>query len=66
MGDAIPKTKTKTVSFWLAEIIDGELIIDKSESSRSGWFTLEESLGLKLYPGTKRFFELVKKKEILL
>jgi len=59
-------TKLKTVSFWLANVIDGVLELDKRESSRFGWFTLDESFGLKLYPGTKRFFELVKKREIQL
>lgn len=55
-------TKIKTVSFWLTEIIEGEIKIDEQESSEYGWFTVDESLGLKLYPGTKKFFELVKQK----
>ncbi|NTV41549.1 MAG: NUDIX domain-containing protein [Candidatus Moranbacteria bacterium] len=59
-------TKTKTISFWLAEIIDGEICLDKDESSEYGWFTLEEALKLKLYPGTERFFTLVKKGSILI
>ncbi len=57
-------TKIKTVSFWLADVIDGEICIDKNESSEYGWFTFEEALKLKLYPGTKRFFNLVKDGEI--
>lgn len=59
-------TKVKTVSFWLVELIGGEIQIDKSESSRYGWFMLNECLKLKLYPGTKKFFELVKKGEIII
>lgn len=53
-------TKVKTVSFWLAEIISGEIKIDKRESSEYGWFTIDEALKLKLYPGTKKLFTLVK------
>lgn len=52
-------TKVKTVSFWLVEIIGGEIGIE-AESSRYGWFSLDEILELNLYPGTKTFFELVK------
>ena len=59
-------TKVKTVSFWLTEIIDGKINIDKRESSEYGWFTLDEALKLKLYPGTKEFFVLLKKGKIAL
>ena len=56
-------TKVKTVSFWLVEIIGGKIVIE-SESSRYGWFTLDEALALNLYPGTKTFFELVKEGKV--
>ena len=57
-------TKVKTASFWLTEIISGKIIIDKNESSIYGWFTLEEAFKLKLYPGVKKFLELVERGEI--
>ena len=57
-------TKVKTVSFWLAEVSGGDLIIDPGEVSESGWFSLEESLKLNLYPGTRIFFEKVKSGDI--
>ena len=57
-------TKVKTVAFWLAEIIGGEIKIDERESSEYGWFTIEEAFNLKLYPGTKKFFVLVKQGDI--
>lgn len=57
-------TKVKTISFWLAEIISGEIKIDKRESSEYGWFTIDEALNLKLYPGTKKFFVLLKQRDI--
>lgn len=53
-------TKVKTVSFWLAEIIGGEIKLDEKEASEYGWFTIDEALELKLYPGTNAFFTLVK------
>ena len=53
-------TKVKTVSFWLAEIIGGDLKIDEREASEFKWATTDEALELKLYPGTKKFFEKVK------
>ena len=56
-------TKVKTVSFWLVEIIGGEIKIEE-ESSNYGWFTLDEALALNLYPGTKTFFELVKESKV--
>jgi ADP-ribose pyrophosphatase YjhB (NUDIX family) len=54
-------TKVKTVSFWLAEIVEGKIKIDKKESSDYGWFTIDKALTLNLYPGTKKFLKLVKK-----
>ena len=59
-------TKVKTVSFWSTEIVDGEINIDKRESSEYGWFTLGEALKLKLYPGTKKFFVLLKEEKLAL
>lgn len=59
-------TKVKTVSFWLVELMDGEIKLDRSESSEYGWFTVDEALKLTLYPGTKKFFELVKNGEIII
>lgn len=53
-------TKVKTVSFWLTDFVSGEVVIDSDESSEFGWFTVDEILNLKLYPGTKDFFNLVK------
>jgi ADP-ribose pyrophosphatase YjhB (NUDIX family) len=58
-------TKRKTVSFWLVETKDGEIVLN-DESSRSGWFTLDEALRLTLYPGTKTFFEKIQRGEISL
>jgi len=57
-------TKVKTVSFWLVDFISGNLVLDPGEASESGWFSVEESLKLSLYPGTKIFFEKVKTGEI--
>lgn len=59
-------TKVKTVSFWKAKIVEGQIKIDPEESSEYGWFTVEEALKLKLYPGTKRFLELAVKGEIVI
>ena len=59
-------TKVKTVSFWLTEVVEGDIKIDRRESSEYGWFTLDEALNLKLYPGTKKFFVLVKQGNIAL
>ncbi len=51
-------TKVKTVSFWLVESDNNqEIILDKKESSQYGWFTAGQALRLKLYPGTRKFFE---------
>jgi len=57
-------TKVKSVSFWLVDWTEGELNIDPSESSESGWFTIPEASKLKLYPGTKIFFDKVMKGDI--
>jgi 8-oxo-dGTP pyrophosphatase MutT (NUDIX family) len=57
-------TKVKTVAFWLAKIIGGEIKIDEQKSSEYGWFSLDEALALNLYPGTKKFFALVKQGDI--
>lgn len=59
-------TKVKTVSFWLVSLLGGEITIDTSETSNHGWFTVDEALNMKLYPGTKLFFEKVKTGEISL
>ena len=52
-------TKVKTVSFWEVELESGEVKINPDESSEYGWFTLDEALNHKLYPGTKKFFEML-------
>lgn len=57
-------TKIKTVSFWLVNTADSGVKLD-AESLNSGWFTVEEILKLPLYPGTKKFFEMVQRNEIL-
>lgn len=59
-------TKIKTVSFWEAEVEGGEFKIDPSESSEYGWFTVEEALKLELYPGTKKFLEMVINGDLIL
>lgn len=51
-------------SFWLTEVVKGDIVLDKKESSEYGWFNLEEALNLWLYPATKNFFGLVKKGQI--
>ncbi len=56
-------TKVKTVSFWLVETKNEEVQLD-NESSQGGWFTIEEALKIPLYPGTKTFFEMVKRGDI--
>lgn len=58
-------TKVKTVSFWVVERIEGEVTLD-DETSSFGYFTVDQALDLKLYPGTRRFFELVKSKKLSL
>lgn len=57
-------TKVKTVSFWLVDLIGGQLKIDPSETSNHGWFTIDDALSIKLYPGTKLFFDKVASGEI--
>ena len=57
-------TKVKTVSFWLVNLVDGELRVDPAESSSHGWFSIDEALRLKLYPGTQKFFSQVVAGEI--
>lgn len=59
-------TKVKTVSFWLVETLSDEINLDTEESSNYGWFTIEQALGLTLYPGTKLFFEKVLANEVAL
>ena len=61
-------TKVKTVSFWLVELVDNNEVVklDPTESSQFLWCDLDEALELPLYPGTKLFFEKVKKHEISL
>jgi ADP-ribose pyrophosphatase YjhB (NUDIX family) len=59
-------TKVQTISFWLVNLLGGEIKIDASETSNHGWFTMDEALGMKLYPGTKSFFEKIKVGQISL
>lgn len=61
-------TKVKTVSFWLVDVAspDAEIILDESESLAYGWFSLEQSLQLELYPGTRAFFMKVLSGDIIL
>jgi NADH pyrophosphatase NudC (nudix superfamily) len=48
----------------LSEVVSGEIVLDKKESSDYGWFSVDEALELKLYPGTKKFFSLVKNNKL--
>jgi hypothetical protein len=57
-------TKVKTVSFWLVKTVGSSSVTLDEESSRSGWFTINEALKMPLYPGTKTFFEKVSAGEI--
>jgi len=57
-------TKVESVSFWLVEVISGNIRTDAKESCSHGWFTLDDALKLKLYPGTRRFFTLLKENRI--
>lgn len=59
-------TKIKTVTFWLTDLIDGDIKMNSNEVLSYGWFNVDEALKLKLYPGTKIFFEKIKSKEIVL
>lgn len=59
-------TKVKTVSFWEVELAEPgqQLVIDPSETSNHGWFTVQEALEtLQLYPGTRSFFEMLQNKK---
>lgn len=58
-------TRVKTVSFWIATAKEYDVTLDY-ESSAYEWLTPEEALGLRLYPGTKSFFEKVQRHEITL
>lgn len=58
-------TKVKTVSFWLVECDDTKVELDE-ESSSYGWFNIADALELKLYPGTRIFFEKVMSGDISL
>jgi len=57
-------TKVDTISFWLVEVLGGNMKMDEKETRNYGWFTLDELLKLRLYPGAKRFFVLVKENRI--
>lgn len=57
-------TKVKTVSFWEVIVKKGKIVLDKTESSEYGWFSISEALSLELYPGTRKFFQLVERGEI--
>lgn len=59
-------TKIKTVTFWLTDLIDGDIRMSSEEVLSYGWFDVDEALNLTLYPGTKIFFEKIKSKEIIL
>lgn len=59
-------TKIKTISFWQAELVSGEIKVDSGESSEYGWFSIDDALKLELYPGTKKFLELLKNNELKL
>lgn len=55
----------KTVTFWLVDFKGAqEIRIDEKKLSNYGWFNGNEILKLKLYPGTKIFFQKVKSGEI--
>lgn len=56
-------TKVKTVSFWVVDSMSDVPKLNE-ESSSFGWFSVDEALGLTLYPGTKLFFEKVKAGEV--
>jgi len=57
-------TKVESVSFWLVEVLGGKIQTDTKETRSYGWFTPEDALKLKLYPGTRRFFILLKENRI--
>lgn len=52
-------TKVKTVSFWIVETDESDVVLDE-ESSAFGWYSVDEALQLQLYPGTKILFEGIK------
>ena len=56
--------KVDAISFWLVEVLGGNMKMDEKETRNYGWFTLEELLRLRLYPGANRFFVLVKENRI--
>jgi 8-oxo-dGTP pyrophosphatase MutT (NUDIX family) len=56
-------TKISTVSFWVVSSTPGIPILNE-ESSSFGWFNMDKLLNLRLYPGTRSFFEKVKTGEI--
>lgn len=56
--------KVESVSFWLVEVLGGNIQTDTKETRSYGWFTTDGALKLKLYPGTKRFFTLLKENRI--
>lgn len=54
-------TSVETVYFWTVDYDNDQAIrIDEDKLSDYGWFSLEEALCLKLYPGTKIFFDKVR------
>lgn len=55
----------KIVSFLIVEHGEGQPVLD-DESSAYGWLSIDEALGLQLYPGTKLFFEKIKAGEVTL
>lgn len=59
-------TKVKSVSFWLVDLVGGDLKIDTTETSNHAWLTIDEALQIKLYPGTKIFFSKVASGEIII
>ncbi|WIG58343.1 MAG: hypothetical protein OJF49_001089 [Ktedonobacterales bacterium] len=59
-------TKVKTVSFWLVHAASASTIGLNDESSAYGWFDIESLLKLRLYPGTRTFFERVLNGEVRL
>lgn len=56
-------TKVKTVSFWTVSNDDCEPSLNE-ESSAFGWYGIDAALGLRLYPGTRVFFEKLQSGEL--
>ena len=50
-------TKVATVEWWEAKAVSNKVGVDQIEVADFGWFSIKEALGLKLYPGTKKFLE---------